>query len=55
MPLDRETIANLVERDLQRKEADRLLGELIKDNEFREVFINKIKEMKGISSSQAIC
>jgi len=46
MPLDKETIISLVEKDLQRKEADRLLDELIKDEEFKEVLIRKIKEIK---------
>jgi len=46
LPLDKETIVKLVEKDLQRKEADRLLDELIKDEEFKELLIRKIKEIK---------
>ncbi len=37
MPLDKETIVNLVEKDLQRKEADNLLDALIKVGGAREV------------------
>lgn len=46
MPLDKETMLRLVEKDLQRREADKLLDELIKDNEFREILIRKITEIK---------
>jgi len=45
MPLDKETIVKLVEKDLQRKEADKLLDELIRDDEFRRVLISKIQEI----------
>ena len=45
MPLDRQTIVDLVERDAQRKQADKLLDELIKDAEFRELLVKKIKEL----------
>jgi integrase/recombinase XerD len=53
MPLDRQTIVDLVEKDLQRKEADKLLDELIKDHEFREVLIRKIKEIRKVRDRKA--
>lgn len=48
MPLDKETIVRLVEKDLQRKEADRLLDELIKDSEFKEMLIKKIEKITDL-------
>jgi integrase/recombinase XerD len=52
MPLDKETIVSLVEKDLQRKEADSLLDELIKDEEFREVLKRKIRQIYAGTSSK---
>jgi len=52
MPLDKETILNLVEKDLQRKEADRLMDKLIKDEEFREILERKIREIYPRASSE---
>lgn len=43
---------NLVEKDLQRKEADKWLDELIKDEEFKEILTRKLK--KKISSHRIL-
>ncbi len=43
--MDKETIVNIVEKDLQRKEADRWLDELTKDCEFKEMLIRKIEKI----------
>jgi len=45
MLLDRETMMKIVEMDIERKEADRILDELIKDGEFREMFLRKAREL----------
>lgn len=41
LPLNRETMARLTIQDLDRKESDRIMEELIKDDEFREIFLKK--------------
>lgn len=45
MPLDRETMMKVAKMDMERKEADRILDEMIKDEEFREFFSRKIREV----------
>jgi len=45
MLLDRETMMKIVEMDIERKEADRILDEMIKDEEFREIFLRKAREL----------
>ena len=38
-------MVNLLEKDLQRRDGDKLLDELIKDEEFKEMLMKKIKEI----------
>ena len=45
MPLEREMMMNITETDLEQNEADRILDELIKDGEFREMFLRKAREL----------
>ena len=45
MLLDRETMMKITETDIDQKEADRILDELIKDGEFREMFLRKAREL----------
>jgi site-specific recombinase XerD len=45
MVLNEKTIVEVIEKDLERKKADEVLDELIKDEKFREMFLNKIKEV----------
>ena len=45
MLLDRESMMKIVEMDIERKEADRILDELINDGEFRAMFLRKAREL----------
>jgi len=45
MVLDERTIVEVIEKDLERKKADDVLDELIEDENFREIFLKKIKEI----------
>lgn len=46
MPLDKAGLIEIVENDIERKRADEILDKLIQNPEFKEMFLNKIKEMK---------
>ena len=43
MVLDQETMMDLVKKDQQRKEADEILDHLLEDQEFRDMFVRKLK------------
>jgi len=45
MALDKETIAEMLEEDSERERADEILDKLIQDQEFKELFLSKIKEV----------
>lgn len=45
MLLNSETMMKIVETDMERKEADRILDEMIKDEEFRRIFLRKAREL----------
>lgn len=45
MPLEKETIVEIIEKDLERKDADQILDKLLQDDEFKQVFISKMKGM----------
>ena len=45
MPLDKETATSLIQQDLKIKSANDLLDEMIKDEKFKAVFIEKVKEI----------
>jgi integrase/recombinase XerD len=45
MPLEREMMMKITETDLDLKEADRILDEMIKDGEFRKIFLRKAREL----------
>lgn len=47
MPLDKETIIEVVEKDMKRKQMDNILDEMLRDQRFREMFMEKIKEVVG--------
>ena len=47
MPLDKETIIEVVEKDMKRKQMDNILDEMLQDQRFREMFMEKIKEVVG--------
>ncbi len=45
MPLEREMMMQITETDIDLKEASRILDGLIKDGEFRKMFLTKIREL----------
>lgn len=45
MPLERKMMMKITETDLDLKEANRILDGLIKDGEFREMFLRKAREL----------
>lgn len=45
MPLDEESRAEIIKKNLERKEADNIMDRLIEDPEFREIMIKKITSM----------
>lgn len=45
MPLDQKVISEIVSRDLERREADKVLDSLLQDEEFREMFVKKISQV----------
>jgi len=45
MVLDKETMVSIVQNDMERRKADAVLDDLLKDEEFREMFIRKIKNI----------
>jgi ribosomal protein L37E len=45
MPLDQAVISDIVQKDLERREADKVLDGLLQDDEFREVLVRKISNL----------
>lgn len=46
LPLNKETITELTNQDLDRNESDRVMNELIKDDEFRHMLLSKAREIE---------
>jgi len=46
MPLDQKVISEIMQKDLERREADKFLDSLLQDEEFREMFVRKINQTK---------
>jgi ribosomal protein L37E len=46
-PLDPETKADVLSKELDRKEADRVLDSLLDDDEFREMFVRKVAKLSS--------
>jgi site-specific recombinase XerD len=46
MPLDEKTLVGIVERDLERKNFDKIMEKLWEDDSFKQFFLEKIKELK---------
>jgi hypothetical protein len=46
MILDENIATQAIKEDMKRKQADSILDMLIKDEEFREVFERKLRELK---------
>jgi len=44
MPLDEKEALRLIQMDMQRRQADSVLDQMLQDPEFREVFIRKLQE-----------
>jgi integrase/recombinase XerD len=49
LPLDQAAVSEVLQKDLERKEADRVLDSLLEDQEFREMFVRKINQVKATS------
>jgi len=47
MPLDQKVISEILQRDAERSEADKILDGLLQDEEFREMLTKKILERKA--------
>ena len=47
MPLDEESKTKIIQKSLDRKEADKKLDKLLVDPEFREMFLSKFGELKA--------
>jgi site-specific recombinase XerD/ribosomal protein L40E len=45
MTLDKKDITEIIEKDMERRKADEILDKLIQNPEFKEMFLNKIKEI----------
>jgi len=43
MPLDQNVVSEIMQRDADRNEADELMDRLLKDQEFKEIFLRKIQ------------
>lgn len=46
MPLDEETQTEIIKKGLDRKQADKIMDNLLEDQEFREMFLRKIEMLK---------
>jgi site-specific recombinase XerD/ribosomal protein L40E len=46
MTLDEKIIVEITEREMERKRADEILDQLIKDEEFRRILLNKIRQLR---------
>jgi hypothetical protein len=47
MPLDEKTRADIIQKSMERKEADQIMDRLLEDQEFREMFVRKMMLMKN--------
>jgi hypothetical protein len=47
MPLDEETMADIIQKSMERKEANQIMDRLLEDQEFREMFVRKMMLMKN--------
>jgi len=47
MVLDEETMVDIIKRDEERRKADRILDELIKDKEFKDMLLRKLEEISA--------
>ncbi len=47
LPLDDNATAEIIKKGIERKEADKVLDNLLEDQEFREMFMRKIGDLKG--------
>jgi integrase/recombinase XerD len=47
MPLDEDTQADIIRKGLDRKQADKIMDGLLEDQEFREMFLRKIRLLKN--------
>ncbi len=45
MVLDEKTMVEIVEKNMERRKADEILDKLIQNEDFKEMFLNKIKEV----------
>jgi len=54
MPLDEETKAEVIRKTIERKEADDIMDRLLEDEEFREMFMRKLLDIKDMSSVKAV-
>jgi integrase/recombinase XerD len=50
MPLDEETQAGIIRKGLDRKQADKIMDDLLEGHEFREMFVRKISMIKNSCS-----
>jgi hypothetical protein len=46
LPLDQAAISDVLHKDLDRHEADKILDGLLQDDEFREMFVRKLETLK---------
>jgi len=54
MVLDEQTKAEILRRELDRKEADQVLDRLLEDQEFREMLVRKMLGIKGKVGNPAL-
>jgi hypothetical protein len=45
MPLDKKTRADIIQKSMERKEADQIMDRLLEDQEFREMFVRKVTKL----------
>jgi len=46
LPLDESVISEIVQKDLERREADKIMDRLLQDEEFREMLVRKVDTIK---------
>lgn len=47
LPLDEKSTAEVIKQGIDRKDSDKILDDLLEDQEFREVFLRKIGGLKS--------
>lgn len=47
--LDEETRLEIIKKDIERKEADNILDKLIQDEEFKKMFLERVKEVASLN------